>query len=88
LTTSLSFSEGSSKTHLSLESMRSSGLDSFHCITFVNTNRILTNESMSETFGGAKMVCTMNLCLLFSLGSYSKGCSITAKRNGTSVREA
>lgn len=29
----------------------------------------LTNESMSETFGGANNVCTMNLCLLFSLGS-------------------
>uniref|UniRef100_A0A3Q3QZ07 Uncharacterized protein n=1 Tax=Monopterus albus TaxID=43700 RepID=A0A3Q3QZ07_MONAL len=54
----LSFSEGSSKTHLSLESMRSSGFASFH-----------TNASMSETCGGAKIVCTMNLCLLFSLGS-------------------
>uniref|UniRef100_A0A3Q3GVV3 Uncharacterized protein n=1 Tax=Kryptolebias marmoratus TaxID=37003 RepID=A0A3Q3GVV3_KRYMA len=52
----LSFSEGISKTHLSLESMSSSGFS-------------LTNESMSETFGGAKIVCTMNLCLLFSLGS-------------------
>uniref|UniRef100_A0A668AIZ9 Uncharacterized protein n=1 Tax=Myripristis murdjan TaxID=586833 RepID=A0A668AIZ9_9TELE len=31
--------------------------------------RLLTNESISDTFGGAKMVCTMNLCLLFSLGS-------------------
>uniref|UniRef100_A0A3Q3XQT0 Uncharacterized protein n=1 Tax=Mola mola TaxID=94237 RepID=A0A3Q3XQT0_MOLML len=41
----------SRSTHLSLESMRSSGF------------------SMSETFGGAKIVCTMNLCLLFSLGS-------------------
>uniref|UniRef100_A0A3P8WL06 Uncharacterized protein n=1 Tax=Cynoglossus semilaevis TaxID=244447 RepID=A0A3P8WL06_CYNSE len=51
----MSFSQGSSKTHLSLESMRSSGL--------------LTKASMSETFGGAKIVCTMNLCLLFSLGS-------------------
>uniref|UniRef100_A0A3Q4HM96 Uncharacterized protein n=3 Tax=Pseudocrenilabrinae TaxID=318546 RepID=A0A3Q4HM96_NEOBR len=45
-----------SKTHLSLESMRSSGFS-------------LTNDSMSVTFGGAKIVCTMNLCLLFSLGS-------------------
>uniref|UniRef100_A0A8C5N9H5 Uncharacterized protein n=1 Tax=Gouania willdenowi TaxID=441366 RepID=A0A8C5N9H5_GOUWI len=52
--TTLSFSEGSSKTHLSLESMRSSGL---------------TNESISETLEGAKIVCTINLCLLFSLGS-------------------
>uniref|UniRef100_A0A3P8UDC2 Uncharacterized protein n=1 Tax=Amphiprion percula TaxID=161767 RepID=A0A3P8UDC2_AMPPE len=62
--TTLSFSEGSSKTHLSLESMRSSGFASFHC-----NLKSLTNESMSETFGGAKIVCTMNLCLLFSLGS-------------------
>uniref|UniRef100_A0A3B5K8N0 Uncharacterized protein n=1 Tax=Takifugu rubripes TaxID=31033 RepID=A0A3B5K8N0_TAKRU len=46
---------GSSKTHLSLESMRSSGF--------------LTNDSMSEAFGGAKIVCTINLCLFFSLGS-------------------
>uniref|UniRef100_A0A672YB37 Uncharacterized protein n=1 Tax=Sphaeramia orbicularis TaxID=375764 RepID=A0A672YB37_9TELE len=51
-----SFNPSLSKTHLSLESMRSSGF-------------ILTNESMSDTFGGAKIVCTMNLCLLFSLGS-------------------
>uniref|UniRef100_A0A8C4IU69 Uncharacterized protein n=1 Tax=Dicentrarchus labrax TaxID=13489 RepID=A0A8C4IU69_DICLA len=43
--------------------MRSSGFASFHC------KILLTNESMSETFGGAKIVCTMNLCLLFSLGS-------------------
>uniref|UniRef100_A0A3Q2G900 Uncharacterized protein n=1 Tax=Cyprinodon variegatus TaxID=28743 RepID=A0A3Q2G900_CYPVA len=28
---------------------------------------------------GARMDCTMNLCLLFSLGSYSNGCSITVK---------
>uniref|UniRef100_A0A8C9RQ43 Uncharacterized protein n=1 Tax=Scleropages formosus TaxID=113540 RepID=A0A8C9RQ43_SCLFO len=42
--------------HRSLESMRSSGFASFH-------------SSMSETLGGAKMVCTINLCLLFSLGS-------------------
>uniref|UniRef100_A0A3Q3ME63 Uncharacterized protein n=1 Tax=Labrus bergylta TaxID=56723 RepID=A0A3Q3ME63_9LABR len=52
--------KGSSKTHLSLESMRSSGF---------KVQEKLTNESISETFGGAKMVCTMNLCLLFSLGS-------------------
>uniref|UniRef100_A0A3Q2NVR9 Uncharacterized protein n=1 Tax=Fundulus heteroclitus TaxID=8078 RepID=A0A3Q2NVR9_FUNHE len=41
-----------SKTHLSLESMRSSGFD-----------------SLSELFDEAKIVCTINLCLLFSLGS-------------------
>uniref|UniRef100_A0A3Q1C9C0 Uncharacterized protein n=1 Tax=Amphiprion ocellaris TaxID=80972 RepID=A0A3Q1C9C0_AMPOC len=56
--TTLSFSEGSSKTHLSLESMRSSGFASFHWW-----------RRKIETFGGAKIVCTMNLCLLFSLGS-------------------
>uniref|UniRef100_A0A3P8YUB3 Uncharacterized protein n=1 Tax=Esox lucius TaxID=8010 RepID=A0A3P8YUB3_ESOLU len=55
-----------SNTHLSLESMRSSGFASLH----------LAVE-------GAKTVCTMNLCLLFSLGSYSKGCSITVKTEGT-----
>uniref|UniRef100_A0A3B5QTL9 Uncharacterized protein n=2 Tax=Xiphophorus TaxID=8082 RepID=A0A3B5QTL9_XIPMA len=48
-----SFSEGNSKTHLSLESMRSSGF---------------TTVSLSETFDGMKIV-TINLCLLFSLGS-------------------
>uniref|UniRef100_A0A671VWI2 Uncharacterized protein n=1 Tax=Sparus aurata TaxID=8175 RepID=A0A671VWI2_SPAAU len=48
--------------------MRSSGFASFHCHS-KNNNDSLTNESMSETFGGAKIVCTMNLCLLFSLGS-------------------
>lgn len=42
---------------------------------------------MSETCDGAKMVWTMNLCLLFSLGSYSKGCSITANRNVTWTTE-
>uniref|UniRef100_A0A7N6AWR0 Uncharacterized protein n=1 Tax=Anabas testudineus TaxID=64144 RepID=A0A7N6AWR0_ANATE len=47
-----------SKTHLNLESMRSS-----------DKQYTLTNASMSVTFGGAKIVCTMNLCLLFSLGS-------------------
>uniref|UniRef100_A0A4W4HK61 Uncharacterized protein n=1 Tax=Electrophorus electricus TaxID=8005 RepID=A0A4W4HK61_ELEEL len=52
--TTLSFSEGSSKTHLSLESIRSSGFASFHCDVILC---------------GAKMVCTMNLCLLFSFGS-------------------
>uniref|UniRef100_A0AAY4B8A2 Uncharacterized protein n=1 Tax=Denticeps clupeoides TaxID=299321 RepID=A0AAY4B8A2_9TELE len=49
--------------HLSLESMRSSGLASFHWM------RNLTIASMSATLDGAKRVCTMNLCLLFSLGS-------------------
>uniref|UniRef100_A0A8C8H0V8 Uncharacterized protein n=2 Tax=Oncorhynchus TaxID=8016 RepID=A0A8C8H0V8_ONCTS len=44
-------SMGSSNTHLSLESMKSSGVASFHSVD------------------GAKIVCTMNLCLLFSLGS-------------------
>ncbi len=29
----------------------------------------LTRASRSFTLGGAKMVCTMNLCLLFSFGS-------------------
>uniref|UniRef100_A0A3B4EJJ4 Uncharacterized protein n=1 Tax=Pygocentrus nattereri TaxID=42514 RepID=A0A3B4EJJ4_PYGNA len=56
--TILSFSEGSSKTHLSLESIRSSGFASFHY-----------NRRKSVMLGGAKMVCTMNLCLLFSFGS-------------------
>uniref|UniRef100_A0A8C7CVU5 Uncharacterized protein n=2 Tax=Oncorhynchus TaxID=8016 RepID=A0A8C7CVU5_ONCKI len=45
--TVFSFSAGSSKTHLSLESISSSGFASFH----------------------SNMDCTMNLCLLFSLGS-------------------
>uniref|UniRef100_A0A8C6ETY2 Uncharacterized protein n=1 Tax=Marmota marmota marmota TaxID=9994 RepID=A0A8C6ETY2_MARMA len=53
----LSFSLGISKTHLNLESINSSGFASFH------------TASISEVFGGAKIVCTMNLCLLFSLGS-------------------
>uniref|UniRef100_A0A3B4UYS3 Uncharacterized protein n=2 Tax=Seriola TaxID=8160 RepID=A0A3B4UYS3_SERDU len=46
---------GISKTHLSLESISSSGL--------------LTTPSMSVMSGGANMDWTMNLCLLFSLGS-------------------
>uniref|UniRef100_A0A8C7RPL9 Uncharacterized protein n=1 Tax=Oncorhynchus mykiss TaxID=8022 RepID=A0A8C7RPL9_ONCMY len=46
-----------SKTHLSLESISSSGFDT------------LTTPSMSVISGGASMDCTMNLCLLFSLGS-------------------
>uniref|UniRef100_A0A3B3HPK2 Uncharacterized protein n=1 Tax=Oryzias latipes TaxID=8090 RepID=A0A3B3HPK2_ORYLA len=45
---------GISKTHLSLESISSSGF--------------LTTPSMSVMSGGATMD-TMNLCLLFSLGS-------------------
>uniref|UniRef100_A0A8C8HBW3 Uncharacterized protein n=1 Tax=Oncorhynchus tshawytscha TaxID=74940 RepID=A0A8C8HBW3_ONCTS len=51
---------GRSNTHLSLESMRSSG--------FVRT-RLLTIASSSDSLGGAKILWTMNLCLLFSLGS-------------------
>uniref|UniRef100_A0A8C6DHU3 Uncharacterized protein n=1 Tax=Moschus moschiferus TaxID=68415 RepID=A0A8C6DHU3_MOSMO len=53
----LSFSLGISNTHLNLESINSSDFASFH------------TASMSEMFGGAKMVYTINLCLLFSLGS-------------------
>uniref|UniRef100_A0A3Q3L4K5 Uncharacterized protein n=1 Tax=Mastacembelus armatus TaxID=205130 RepID=A0A3Q3L4K5_9TELE len=56
--TVFSFSTGISKTHLSLESISSSGL----MIT-------LTTPSMSVMSGGASMDWTMNLCLLFSLGS-------------------
>ncbi|KAJ1068274.1 hypothetical protein K5549_020730, partial [Capra hircus] len=56
----LSFSLGISNTHLNLESINSSDF----CSIF-----LLTTASMSEMFGGAKMVCTINLCLLFSLGS-------------------
>uniref|UniRef100_A0A8C3II13 Uncharacterized protein n=1 Tax=Chrysemys picta bellii TaxID=8478 RepID=A0A8C3II13_CHRPI len=53
---SLSFSAGSSNTHLSLESMSSSV-------------SILTTASISEVSAGANIDCTINLCLLFSLGS-------------------
>uniref|UniRef100_A0A665TVL0 Uncharacterized protein n=1 Tax=Echeneis naucrates TaxID=173247 RepID=A0A665TVL0_ECHNA len=53
--TIFSFSTGISKTHLSLESISSSDA--------------LTTPSMSVMSGGANMDCTMNLCLLFSLGS-------------------
>uniref|UniRef100_A0A3B3U1M7 Uncharacterized protein n=1 Tax=Poecilia latipinna TaxID=48699 RepID=A0A3B3U1M7_9TELE len=28
----------------------------------------------------SRMDCTMNLCLLFSLGSYSNGCSMTVEQ--------
>uniref|UniRef100_A0A673JLX0 Uncharacterized protein n=1 Tax=Sinocyclocheilus rhinocerous TaxID=307959 RepID=A0A673JLX0_9TELE len=45
---------GISKTHLSLESIRSSGLASFH---------------LSVMSDGASSDCTINLCLLFSFGS-------------------
>uniref|UniRef100_A0A3B1JNN4 Uncharacterized protein n=1 Tax=Astyanax mexicanus TaxID=7994 RepID=A0A3B1JNN4_ASTMX len=48
---------GMSKTHRSLESISSSGLS------------VLTTPSMSVMSGGAIKDCTMNLCLLFSLGS-------------------
>uniref|UniRef100_A0A5F9D7C3 Uncharacterized protein n=1 Tax=Oryctolagus cuniculus TaxID=9986 RepID=A0A5F9D7C3_RABIT len=53
----LSFSLGVLNTHLNLESINSSGFASFH------------TASISEVFDGAKMVCTINLCLLFSFGS-------------------
>uniref|UniRef100_A0A8C8GVV9 Uncharacterized protein n=1 Tax=Oncorhynchus tshawytscha TaxID=74940 RepID=A0A8C8GVV9_ONCTS len=53
----INFSDKFSKTHLSLESISSSGFDT------------LTTPSMSVISGGASMDCTMNLCLLFSLGS-------------------
>uniref|UniRef100_A0A673LIW8 Uncharacterized protein n=1 Tax=Sinocyclocheilus rhinocerous TaxID=307959 RepID=A0A673LIW8_9TELE len=58
--TVFSFSAGMSKTHLSLESIRSSGLASFH---------LLTTPSVSVMSAGASRDCTMNLCLLFSFGS-------------------
>uniref|UniRef100_A0A3Q2PEK7 Uncharacterized protein n=1 Tax=Fundulus heteroclitus TaxID=8078 RepID=A0A3Q2PEK7_FUNHE len=48
---------GMSKTHLSLESINSSGFET------------LTTPSMSVMSGGASMDWTINLCLLFSLGS-------------------
>uniref|UniRef100_A0A3B5R7X5 Uncharacterized protein n=3 Tax=Poeciliinae TaxID=586240 RepID=A0A3B5R7X5_XIPMA len=47
---------GISKTHLSLESINSSGFT-------------LTTPSMSVMSGGASMDWTINLCLLFSFGS-------------------
>uniref|UniRef100_A0A3P8WWA7 Uncharacterized protein n=1 Tax=Cynoglossus semilaevis TaxID=244447 RepID=A0A3P8WWA7_CYNSE len=43
-----------SKAHLNFESIRSSGFASFHFVSVMY---------------GARMDCTMNLCLLFSLGS-------------------
>uniref|UniRef100_A0A8D0L2S9 Uncharacterized protein n=1 Tax=Sphenodon punctatus TaxID=8508 RepID=A0A8D0L2S9_SPHPU len=61
LLTSLSFSLGISNTHLNLESIRSSD--------FFKIKNLLTTASISEMFGGAKIVCTINLCLLFSFGS-------------------
>uniref|UniRef100_A0A4W6E4S1 Uncharacterized protein n=1 Tax=Lates calcarifer TaxID=8187 RepID=A0A4W6E4S1_LATCA len=60
--TVFSFSTGISKTHLSLESISSSGFASFH---WRDTEPKIKNV-MS---GGASMDWTMNLCLLFSLGS-------------------
>uniref|UniRef100_A0A7N5JZG8 Uncharacterized protein n=1 Tax=Ailuropoda melanoleuca TaxID=9646 RepID=A0A7N5JZG8_AILME len=54
---SLSFSLGISNTHLNLESINSSDFASFH------------TASISVMFVGAKIVCTINLCLLFSFGS-------------------
>uniref|UniRef100_A0A8C5ACL3 Uncharacterized protein n=1 Tax=Gadus morhua TaxID=8049 RepID=A0A8C5ACL3_GADMO len=56
-----------SNTHLNLESISS-------------RKRKLTTPSISIMSGGASMDWTMNLCLLFSFGSYSKGCSITEKK--------
>uniref|UniRef100_A0A5F8GY73 Uncharacterized protein n=1 Tax=Monodelphis domestica TaxID=13616 RepID=A0A5F8GY73_MONDO len=53
----LSFSVGISSIHLNLESIGSLGFASFH------------TASISEVFVGAKIVCTINLCLLFSFGS-------------------
>uniref|UniRef100_A0A3P9P323 Uncharacterized protein n=1 Tax=Poecilia reticulata TaxID=8081 RepID=A0A3P9P323_POERE len=61
--TVFSFSVGISKTHLSFESINSSGFASFHFMS-----------------GGASMDWTINLCLLFSFGSYSKGCNMTEKQ--------
>uniref|UniRef100_A0A8C2BC32 Uncharacterized protein n=1 Tax=Cyprinus carpio TaxID=7962 RepID=A0A8C2BC32_CYPCA len=49
---------GISNTQRSLESIRSSGLASFHCVA-----------SRSLAPAGTRMDCTMNLCLLFSFGS-------------------
>uniref|UniRef100_A0A3Q3ATG4 Uncharacterized protein n=1 Tax=Kryptolebias marmoratus TaxID=37003 RepID=A0A3Q3ATG4_KRYMA len=48
---------GISNTHLSFESISSSGF------------KTLTTPSMSVMSGGAIMDWTINLCLLFSLGS-------------------
>uniref|UniRef100_A0A3Q3IW20 Uncharacterized protein n=1 Tax=Monopterus albus TaxID=43700 RepID=A0A3Q3IW20_MONAL len=56
----LSFSSGISNVHLSFESISSSGFASFH---------LLTTPSISVMSYGASIDCTMNLCLLFSLGS-------------------
>uniref|UniRef100_A0A8C6T0X5 Uncharacterized protein n=1 Tax=Neogobius melanostomus TaxID=47308 RepID=A0A8C6T0X5_9GOBI len=56
--TVFSFSAGISKTHRSFESISSSGF-----------RKLLTTPSMSVMSGGASRDCTMNLCLLFSLGS-------------------
>lgn len=41
---------------------------------------LLTTVSWLTSPSGATMVCTMNLCLFFSLGSYSNGWSITRNR--------
>uniref|UniRef100_A0A8C5TW38 Uncharacterized protein n=1 Tax=Malurus cyaneus samueli TaxID=2593467 RepID=A0A8C5TW38_9PASS len=61
--TGLSFSAGSSNTHLSFESMSSSERNPFKLIS------ILTTASISEVSAGANIDWTINLCLLFSLGS-------------------
>uniref|UniRef100_A0A8C6U931 Uncharacterized protein n=1 Tax=Neogobius melanostomus TaxID=47308 RepID=A0A8C6U931_9GOBI len=60
------FNLGTSNAHLSLESISSSGL-----------SVVLTTASISSILSGARMDWTINLCLLLSFGSYSKGCSIT-----------
>uniref|UniRef100_A0A452HPE4 Uncharacterized protein n=1 Tax=Gopherus agassizii TaxID=38772 RepID=A0A452HPE4_9SAUR len=52
----ISFNVAVSNTHLSLESMSSSV-------------SILTTASISEVSAGANIDCTINLCLLFSLGT-------------------
>uniref|UniRef100_A0A8C5QH73 Uncharacterized protein n=1 Tax=Leptobrachium leishanense TaxID=445787 RepID=A0A8C5QH73_9ANUR len=74
--TAFSCSGGMSNTHLNFESMRSSGFASFHC------------TSKSTMFDGAKMVCTINLCLLFSLGSYSNGCNITKRQKKNKIKQS
>uniref|UniRef100_A0A3Q2NPS0 Uncharacterized protein n=1 Tax=Fundulus heteroclitus TaxID=8078 RepID=A0A3Q2NPS0_FUNHE len=53
----MSFSRGISNEHLNFESISSSDF------------LILTTPSMSVMSLGARMDCTINLCLLFSLGS-------------------
>uniref|UniRef100_A0A674C317 Uncharacterized protein n=1 Tax=Salmo trutta TaxID=8032 RepID=A0A674C317_SALTR len=49
----------------------SSGLEGKNSHDSIMTVKVqlLTIASISATLGGAKILCTMNLCLLFSLGS-------------------